>query len=108
MISIKQQIQQEKQIRKDQIKDLFYVDDCNNCKDPEIRGENYIICSHPWYCHHDNGKVQELEASLIKINHNVWLRGFMCAYERVELKRLQNIKFELVKECRRNLPRIKH
>lgn len=108
MISIKQQIQQEKQIRKDQIKDLFYVDNCNNCKDLEIRGKNYIICSHPWYCHHDNGRVQELEASIAKINHNVWLRGFMCAYEKEELKRLKNHKFELVKECRRSLPPIKH
>ena len=111
MLSIKQQIQQAQKTRSEQIKDIWYVDDCNNCKDPAVRGvygKTYTACKHPWYCHHDNGSVQEVENSIAKINHDVWLHGFMCAYEREELKRLNARKFELVKECRRSLPPIKH
>lgn len=108
MMTIKQQIQQAKKTRTEQIKDIWYTDDCNNCKDLEIRGSNYLSCTHQWYCHHDNGPVQELEFKIGLINHNINQRGYMCSYEREELKKLRDIKFELVKECRRSLPPIKH
>ena len=108
---LEQQLQEEKIIKKEKLKDLFYVDYCNNCKDDNIRGEygkDYTPCHHPWYCWHDNGEVQDIEYRIGLINHDVWLRGYMCAYEREELKELRGRKWELIKEGRRNMPRIKH
>ena len=108
---IEQQLQEEKIAKKEALKDLFYVDYCNNCKDADIRGEygkDYTPCHHPWYCWHDGGEVQELEARLAQINHIEWLYPFLPAKEREERKQLQKRKWELIKEGRRNMPRIKH
>ena len=111
MTTLRQQIIKQKQNKTENLKDLFYVDYCNNCKNAEIRGtygKDYTPCNHEWYCFNDGGEVQELESNIAKINHDVWLRGYMCAYEREELKELKNRKWELIKKNRRKLPRIKH
>jgi hypothetical protein len=108
MTTIQEQIRQQKQQKSENIKDLFYVDDCYHCKDNEIRTKENVTCNHNWYCHHDNGQVQELESKIGKIQHDTWMRGYMCSYEYKNLQELKNLKFELIKECRRNMPKIKH
>ena len=111
MVNLQEQIKQRKEDKKEKLKDLFYVDYCNNCKDREIRGqygEDYTACHHPWYCWHDGGEVQELEARLAEINHIEWLYPFLPANEREERKELQKRKWELIKKGRREMPRIKH
>jgi len=108
---VQQQLQAEKENKKENLKDLFYVDYCNNCKDEEIRGtygKHYTPCHHPWYCFHDGGEVQEMEYRIAKINNDAYIRGYMCAYEREELKKLKEEKWKLIQQCRRSMPRIKH
>ncbi len=111
MDTLKQQIIKQKQNKTENLKDLLYVDYCNNCKDVEVHGtygKDYTPCHHPWYCFHDGGEVQELEAKIAQINHNSWLRGYMCAYEYEKLKELKDLKWELIKKARREMPKIKH
>ena len=111
MVTLQEQIRQRKEDKKEKLKDLFFVDYCNNCKDAEIRGKygkHYTPCHHPWYCWHDGGEVQKLEARLGEINHMEWLYPFLPAKEREERKQLQKKKWELIKQGRRNMPRIKH
>ena len=108
---LEQQLEEQKLAKKETLKDLFYVDYCNNCKDVEIRGEygkDYVPCHHPWYCWHDGGEVQKLEARIGQIKHMEWLYPFLPAREKEELKQLRKRKWELIKEGRRNMPRIKH
>ena len=107
MTSITEQIQAQKQAKKENLKDLFYVDYCYHCRDPEIRGKEQVTCHHEWYCHHDNGDVQQLEAEIAMIQHRQWLRGYKCAYEIEELKSLRQQKWELIRQGRRNLPKVK-
>lgn len=80
------------------VKDLFYVDYCNNCKDLDIMSPLEVPCNHPFYCWHDKGEVQELEGRIGAINENERVRGFLYAYEKEELYKLKQRKFELVKE----------
>jgi len=111
MVNLQEQIKQRKEDKKEKLKDLFYVDYCNNCKDREIRGQygkDYTACNHPWYCWHDGGEVQKLEARLAEINHIEGLYPFLPAKEREERRQLQERKWELIKQGRRNMPRIKH
>ena len=82
---------------KEYVKDLFYVDYCNCCKDLDVMSHNEVPCHHPWYCHMDNGEVQELEYNIGLIKHNEWLRGYSYAHEREELYKLKQKKFEMVK-----------
>ena len=108
---VQQQLQAEKESKKENLRDLFYVDYCNNCKDEEIRGtygKDYTPCHHPWYCWHDGGEVQKLEARLAEINHMESMYPFLPAREKEERRQLQERKWDLIKECRRNMPRIKH
>ena len=108
---IQQQLEAEKEQKKENLKDLFYVDYCNNCKDEEIRGDygkNYTPCHHPWYCWHDGGEVQKLEARLGELREMEHWAPFFPAREKEELRQLKERKLELSKECRRNMPRIKH
>lgn len=79
-------------------KDLFYVDYCNCCKDLDLMSPNEVPCHHPFYCHQDNGEVQELEYQIGLINHNADLRGFIYAHEKEQLFKLKQKKFELVKQ----------
>ena len=95
MKTLKQQIQQQKTAKKEQLKDLYYVDYCYHCKDPGIRTGENVTCHHPWYCHHDNGQAQTLEAEITRIKHRQHLRGYKCHYEYYELKRLEGIKWDL-------------
>ena len=111
MVSLREQIIAQKQTKKEKLKDIFYVDECNNCKDIEIRGtygKHYTPCNHQWYCHKDQGPVQELETKIARIKHDTWMRGYMCSSEYETLKELNKEKQGLIRECRRNMPRIKH
>lgn len=87
------------------LKELYYVDYCNQCKDLDVMSPVSVPCHHPWYCHLDGGEVQSLEASIGRINHNNWLRGYLFATERKELKQLRNKKFNLVKQKLREFRR---
>ena len=43
------------------LKDFWYVDYCNNCRDLDVMSPLEVPCHHPWYCWSDGGEVQELE-----------------------------------------------
>ncbi len=108
---LEQQLEQEKINKKEKLKDLFYVDYCNNCKDPSIRGvygKHYTPCHHPWYCWHDGGEVQALEFRLAQLREIERTYPFFPAREKEELRKLKERKWELIKESRRSMPRIKH
>ena len=87
------------------IKDLFYVDYCNCCKDLDLMSPNEVPCHHPWYCWQDNGEVQELEYQLGVLYENKHKRGYLFAYEKELLYKLKQKKFELVKEKLRKFRR---
>ena len=87
------------------LKELYFVDYCSQCKDLDVMSPNAVPCHHPWYCFFDNGEVQELEAEIGKINHDIWLRGYSCAYERDRLFELKQKKFKLVKQKLREFRR---
>ena len=111
MKSIKQQIIKAKKVQKENMKNLFYVDYCNNCKDIEIRGvygKDYTPCHHPWFCWHDGREVESLGNEIGLIKQDIYLRGYTCAYEVEKLKKLNEKKWELIKKGRRNMSRIKH
>lgn len=108
---LEQQLENEKLAKKEKLKDLFYVDYCNNCKDEEIRGvygKDYTPCHHPWYCWNDGGAVQQLEYELAVLRENERNHGSLTTSEFEQLKVLKERKWELIKECRRNMPKVKH
>lgn len=107
MPTIQDQIKQQKKQKSEKLKDIFYVDYCYHCKDNDLKTNEYVTCHHPWYCHHDDADVQELESQIGGINYKVWMRGYMCGYEYNKLKELQDQKWELIKKCRREMPRVK-
>ena len=80
------------------VKDLFYVDYCNNCNDLDVMSPLEVPCHHPWYCHHDEGVVQEIEFHLASLNETERMMGFLTASEREELYYWKQRKFEMVKE----------
>ena len=80
------------------VKDLFYVDYCNCCKDLDVMSPNEVPCHHPWYCWFDNGEVQELEARLAELNEMENKYPFLPAKEKEERYQLKQKKFELVKQ----------
>lgn len=111
MDTLEQQLESEKLAKKEKLKDLFYVDYCNHCKEETVRGtygQDYTPCHHPWYCWNDGGDVQELEFRMGQIKQDSELRGFMCAHEYEELKVLKSRKWDLIKKGRREMPRVKH
>jgi hypothetical protein len=100
---IQQQLHSEKQTKQDHIKDIYYVDDCNNCLDTEIRGtygKTYTPCTHPWYCHHKE-PVRTLEFRIGLIQHNVQQRGYWCSHEAKEIKKLGKEKWKLIQRNRK-------
>lgn len=83
------------------LKDLWYVDDCSNCKDLELFYEKDVPCVHPWYCHYEEPvKSLEFEITLC--------RDSDCACDKHKLKELLNRKFELKKELMRKYRRNEH
>lgn len=80
------------------IKDLFYVDYCNCCKDLDVMSSLEVPCHHPWYCWFDNGEVQELEYCLGVLREKEHWNGSLSAREREELIQLKQKKFNLVKQ----------
>ncbi|MBQ2654039.1 MAG: hypothetical protein IJF83_10825 [Methanobrevibacter sp.] len=80
------------------LKELWFVDYCNNCKDLDIMSPNEVPCHHPWYCWHDGSEVQELEAELGKLYEKEHWNGRLNASERELLFKLKQKKFELVKK----------
>lgn len=97
MDTLQQQLEKEKQTKKENLKDLYYVDDCNNCLDPSIRGQygkHYTPCKHPWYCHHTE-PIKTLEFKIALIKHNVQQRGYWCSHEAKEIRKLRAKKWKL-------------
>lgn len=82
----------------DYVKDLFYVDYCNCCKDLDLMYSLEVPCHHPWYCWQDNGEVQELEAKLGALNEKEHWNKHLTAFEREQLFELKNKKYNLVKQ----------
>lgn len=66
MISIQEQIQQNKQTKKGYLKELYFVDYCNNCR-TGLASKYDVPCHHPFYCWHDNGECQELQYEIVKL-----------------------------------------
>ena len=79
------------------LKDFWYVDYCNNCKDLEIMDSKEVPCHHPWYCWHDEGEVQELEFKLGVLKEKKHWNGYLTASEQEEYYQLKQKKFGLVK-----------
>ena len=77
--------------------DFWYVDYCNNCKDLEVMSSLEVPCHHPWYCWHDKGEVQEMEAKLGKLYEKEHWNGLNPS-ERELLFKLKDKKFKLVKQ----------
>lgn len=80
------------------VKDLFYVEYCNCCKDLDVMSPLEVPCHHPWYCWQDNGEVQELEAKLSALNEKEHWNKHLTASEREQLFELKNKKYNLVKQ----------
>lgn len=80
------------------LKDFWYVDYCNNCKDLDIMDSKEVPCHHPWYCWHDNGEVQELEYQLGCLNETERTRGYLTPPEKELLFKLRDKKYRLVQE----------
>ena len=78
--------------------DFWYVDYCNNCKDLEVMSPLEVPCHHPWYCWHDKGEVQEMEAKLGKLYEKKHWNGGLNPSERELLFKLKDKKFKLVKQ----------
>lgn len=78
--------------------DFWYVDYCNNCKDLEVMSPLEVPCHHPWYCWHDKGEVQEMEAKLGKLYEKEHWNGGLNPSERELLFKLKDKKFKLVKQ----------
>lgn len=89
------------------IKNLYYVDYCNCCKDLEVMSPLEVPCHHPWYCWFDNGEVQELEAKLGVLYEKEHWNKHLTSSEKEELFQLKNKKFELVKKKLRQYRRRK-
>ena len=108
-ITIHEQIQQAKKQKKQKQKDIYYIEDCNNCKCHDITDKNNITCKHSWYCHHDNNEVQELETKIAKIKYNIQSRGYSCKHELKELSELKNKRYQLIKKLKhkKNMKKIK-
>ena len=87
------------------VKDLFYVDYCNCCKDLDVMSPNEVPCHHIWYCWQDKGEVQDLEYQLGVIRDNERRRGYLYASEKELLYKLKQKKFELVKRKLREFRR---
>lgn len=86
--------------------EFWFMDYCNNCKDLDVMDSKEVPCHHPYYCWHDGGEVQELEAELAKLNEKEHWNGRLTASEREAYFKLKDKKFGLVKqklrEYRRN------
>lgn len=78
--------------------DFWYVDYCNNCKDLEVMSPLEVPCHHPWYCWHDKGEVQEMEAKLGELYEKKHWNGRLNPSERELLFKLKDKKFKLVKQ----------
>ena len=103
MNTLDKQLETEKQTKKENLKNIMYVDYCNNCKDTEIRGtygKTYTPCHHPWYCHYKE-PAQTIESKIAQIKHNVQQRGYWYSHEAKEIKQLGAKKWRINKKNRK-------
>lgn len=88
------------------LKDLYYVDYCNCCKDLDVMSSCEVPCHHPWYCWFDDGEVQELESKLGVLYEKEYWNKYLTASEKEEFYKLKQKKFELVKSKLREFRRV--
>lgn len=74
MISIQEQIQQNKQTKKDHLQELYFVDYCNNCR-TGLASKYDVPCHHPWYCWHE-GKSSEIQIEIVKLENKKQLSNY--------------------------------
>lgn len=101
---IRQQIQTEKASQQEYLKELYYIDYCNNCK-TGLSSKHDIPCHHPWFCWHtDDDDIGNLQRQIVELDRKKQLTS-QEYYKLKELKdkRYQKIKIRLRKWRRTNL-----
>jgi len=68
MISIQEQIQQTKATKKEYLKELYFVDYCNNCR-TGLASKYDVPCHHPYYCWHDGSTCEQLQYEIVKLEN---------------------------------------
>ena len=71
--------------KKQKIYDLFEVDDCYCCKDPEI--QYGPPCTHPHYCWL-SGESSIIQTELTKLEQTKHWQGYLDAQDREKYKKL--------------------
>ena len=94
MKSIKQQIIEAKMQKKEQNKESWFVDYCNNCK-TGLASEYDVPCHHPYYCWHE-GESAEVQARIVKIDEYRRLNGHITAKMCEEYKELRKRQAKLI------------
>ena len=84
MVDIQDQINQVKQTKKEYLKELYYVDYCNNCK-TGLASKHDTPCHHPYYCWHDNGEIQKLQTKIVQLQ----IKPYLTTQEYETLKTLK-------------------
>ena len=95
MKSIKQQIIEAKRQKIENNKEAWYVDYCNNCKS-ELASEYDVPCHHPYYCWHDGGECQEVQAGIVRIDEYRRVNGRLDAHMYEEYKLLRERQAKLI------------
>lgn len=95
MKSIKQQIIDAKMEKTERNKEAWFVDYCNNCK-TGLASEHDIPCYHPYYCWHDGGECQEVQAKIVAIDEFRRLHGRLDAHMYQEYKELRERQAKLI------------
>lgn len=95
MKSIKQQIIEAKQQKTERNKEAWFVDYCNNCK-TGLASPSDVPCHHPYYCWHDGGECQEVQAGIVRIDEFRRVHGYITGQMYEEYKELRKRQAELI------------
>ena len=104
MKSIKQQIIEAKMQKTERNKEAWFVDYCNNCR-TGLSAPFDIPCHHPYYCWHDGGECQEVQAGIVRIDEHRRLNGSLDAHMYLEYKVLRERQAQLVGKGKKELLR---
>lgn len=95
MKSIKQQIIEAKKEKIERNKESWFVDYCNNCR-TGLASKHDIPCHHPWYCWHDGGECQEVQAGIVRIDEFRRLNGYITSEMFEKYKELRERQAKLI------------